>query len=307
MCYQTTTRECAMVNPYTGGHGTASYSPVSEPGKTYSGYSNVFVFDNINGCAMTLSCDTGYLAVPGGVLSNYVFKNVNLGDSTALRFRALTNGEGSASQGETGLSAGEWRVTWSDNTYVHGYASCNNTSTNTAQVSALYTQYNNNEITQAQYLDAVIGDNGISVRPASTFNTSSTGSYCWCQMDSYALQGGGAQSIQNSLWREIFSTIAGSASQATETECANGCAYYCALLMGGQTIYRRPFFGSLGATPYCDVNSTIVLNWYNQNTLLDTNSCTYGEAIVFPSETGTRTGYHATGWHVREQQTPENP
>ena len=45
----------------------------------------------------------------------------------------------------------------------------------------------------------------------------------------------------------------------------------------------------------------IEVRWYNGNTLMTSNTCTYDGALTMPSTIPTRTGYTFKGWRVRPQ------
>ncbi|MBR4625989.1 MAG: hypothetical protein IKO56_10700, partial [Alphaproteobacteria bacterium] len=83
-----------------------------------------------------------------------------------------------------------------------------------------------------------------------------------------------------------------------QAQCSTYCAQTCVTNITDSSSFRKDLFGTLGAVQYCDA-TTITLNWYNQNNLVESNSCTYDGAVAFPSGTFTRTGFHSTGWRVR--------
>ena len=289
MCYATGSVTCSTFNPYTGGHGTATYgnsTAGSATYKTYSDYDEVdnpdsFILDTLGACNITsLTCDTGYRQVNAGPLNSYVNQGLIWSYNTGIKYRALNGDSGSNSgnndQGShAGMSNGAWEVTWPDGTKVSGMASCNTTAGTNPW-----------------------GDNGYeikegNVQPSGTFNSSSEGQYCWCHMDSYTLTG--SQSATNvaasSSW--VFYYDNGSAS-----DCASYCAARCAHRVQDRREFRGALFGSLGANPVCTAN-TINIDWDPQNgEAHTTNQCTYDGAITLPAEP-SKTGYTFGGWRLK--------
>lgn len=129
-CYITSTKACSTLNPYTGGHGTASYPNATNSNATvmtyydynsdsYSG--DITVLTPVNACAITLSCDTGYTSTAAGALSDYVFQDIL---KTDTNIQSLSVNGGISHGNPTGFQNGEYRVEWSNATSVHGFASC---------------------------------------------------------------------------------------------------------------------------------------------------------------------------------------
>lgn len=217
-CYITSTKTCSSINPYTGGHGTASYPNVTNSNATvmtyYDGnsgsYGDITALNPVNACAMTLSCDTGYTSTTAGVLSNYVFQNmfwVGNKNISYLEVDGLTNSVTQIDGGAiTGLQNGEYRLTWSDNTSVHGFASC------TA-----------NETDRIKY-------------------------DCNCSLDSYSLLGGTTVSVSPAkMYKE-------NTYEDSDT-CRSKCAFKCAVEgIARNQDFRSNLFGDLGAQPVCEAS-----------------------------------------------------
>ncbi|MBQ3785437.1 MAG: hypothetical protein II843_03530, partial [Alphaproteobacteria bacterium] len=63
--------------------------------------------------------------------------------------------------------------------------------------------------------------------------------YCWCKMNSYTPSGGSACNVASPSW--VFNSDFESAS-----DCALGCAYYCAGDVMSIPDFRRAVFGVAG-------------------------------------------------------------
>ncbi len=116
---------------------------------------------------------------------------------------------------------------------------------------------------------------------------------CNCNLTSYTITNGSAVSVSPARTVPVPDTY------NTLPICQNKCAAECANQISQKASFRTTLFGTLGGQPYCDAN-TINLNWYNQNTLIQAGSCTYDGAVTFPSGPFTRTGWHTTGWQIRQ-------
>ena len=75
-------------------------------------------------------------------------------------------------------------------------------------------------MTESQAYDALWGTNGYGIYPSSSFNTSSSGSDCWCRVTSYTPNGGSACSTTNSAWVFVAQ------SSKCEQQCANRCTLF---------------------------------------------------------------------------------
>ena len=275
-CYTNATTTCAAKNPYYLGHGTANYATSGSINcKIYYGNSmsggNFCTLDSVSTCNITsLTCDNGYNQTgTNGVLANYVNENTP-NDPPFKRSRSLDDSRNSEDQ--TGLSVGDWEVKWINGTTVRGISSCNSTggvaeyvNTNrsalldgkmtpgefitgfsavgtqeqTARMSELLTQFSSNAITIDELGMRVVKE--FFINQNANYNASVTGQSCWCQMTSYSLQGGTAQSVTSSPWVYLW----------TLSNCANDCANACTYNLDGDTRIRNAIFGSLGANMEC--------------------------------------------------------
>ena len=274
LCYNTGDVACAQLNKYTGGHGTATYASTYASYKSYSDwgtpddltedYPGGYFLDTIGACAITsLNCDAGYTATQAGPLANYVPQPVLWSGNTNIKYRALNgdNGSNSGNNGQ-GSHTGMQNGEWS-------VAWGDNTTVHG----------------MAKCSDTT----GTYAQTGTPSNTD--GRYCWCDMTGYNLQGGTLQSVASPSW--VFNRDLGSASN-----CANACANRCADYVQFDSGFRAALFGGLGANPSCQAND-ITLNWYNGNTLHDTNTCVYDSSVTLPSTEPTKTGYTFQGWKVR--------
>lgn len=234
-CYITSTKDCPSLNPYTGGHGTASYPNATNSNATVMTYydnsgsytGDVTALTPLNACAMTLSCDTGYTSTTAGALSNYVlqdmFTQLNKNISY-LEVDGLTNSETQISGGSfTGFQNGEYRLTWSDNTSIHGFASC-------------------------------------------TVNATDSSKYdCNCSLDSYSLLGGTTVSVSPAkMYKEN--------TYEDSYTCQSKCAFKCAVEgIATESSFRSNLFGDLGAQPICEQNAAVTVNC-NPGTYLPANT-----------------------------------
>ncbi|MBR6010441.1 MAG: hypothetical protein IKP35_03435 [Alphaproteobacteria bacterium] len=115
---------------------------------------------------------------------------------------------------------------------------------------------------------------------------------CSCNLTGYSLLGGSNVTVTPAHITPVQNTF------NDQAQCSTYCAQTCVTNITDSSSFRKDLFGTLGAVQYCDA-TTITLNWYNQNNLVESNSCTYDGAVAFPSGTFTRTGFHSTGWRVR--------
>lgn len=241
-CYITSTEACSTLNPYTGGHGTASYPNVTNSNATVMTYYSedlstydITALNPVNACAMTLSCDTGYASTAAGILSNYVFQNMFWVGNKNISWIDI-DGENNSTLEKmgaiTGLQNGEYRLTWSDNTSVHGFASCTANETDPRQYD------------------------------------------CNCSLDSYSLLGGNAVSVSPAKTKSDYTFRDGQAS------CQSKCGSYCASFIASNQNFRSGLFGDLGAQPICEQNAAVTVNC-NPGTYLPANAsicqpCTSG-------------------------------
>ena len=284
-CYNTGTLTCSTQNALTVAHGTVTYANSTATTKSYSFHG--IIQDNTLACAATVTCDTGYTATAKGALADYV--NVQtFYDDDHIRYRSHdgTNTNGN----QTGLSAGSWEITLPDGTKISGTSSVNTTAGDSTNLFASGGIYN------------VKPGN---IQPSGTFNSNSSGNYCWCNMTGYTLAGTNNPVNVSSLTPWVF---------VGEND-ARGCVHYCATSVQGSYTFRKAVFGSYGEYPTCNAN-TINLNWYNDTvanngtiitpTNTEANQCTYDGSITLPSNTMSKTGYTFSGWRLREQPSNNN-
>ncbi len=197
---------------------------------------------------------------------------------TDYRVKALSeNGETyDYEEGGTGLSDlanGEWEEKWDGGNKtgkLRGIASCNSTEGDNGSW-----QWNN--------------DSSNWLRSGDTFNSESTGQYCWCKPTSWTPSGGTEQSL-SAAWVFLGSNTGGASN------CANNCADYCADDVYNLADFRSALFGVVGASMQCVAN-TIDINWKNENgTVFTTGQCTYDETLTVPSTHPDKRGYTFTGW-----------
>ncbi len=135
-------------------------------------------------------------------------------------------------------------------------------------------------------------DTKVNGNASCALNSSNTYD-CNCNLTSYTITNGSPVSVSPARTVPVASTY------NTLPTCQTKCTAECANYISQKAPFRTTLFGTLGGQPYCDTN-TINLNWYNQNTLIQAGSCTYGDAVTFPSGPFTRTGWHTTGWQIRQ-------
>ncbi|MBR0212417.1 MAG: hypothetical protein IJQ55_02305, partial [Alphaproteobacteria bacterium] len=241
-CYaETGTEDCSKLNKVS--NGTATYANSSA---TFGAYSEGTETQTIGACAITsLTCDTGYTKTPAsnGVLANYTHQSHNL-SSTTTKYRALSGDNGN-NLNSTGLTNGQWQIGWTDGTVISGVASCNTTTVSNHEMSSLNEQVAGGTLTEEEKQAIIWADGGIGSRSANTFNSQSTGTNCWCKMDSYTLTGGSAQTISSPTWK-----LVGDADSTDE--CANFCAAGC---IDSAVKYMSAFLGTLGQQMACVANS----------------------------------------------------
>ena len=175
-CYILDSKACSSLNPYTAGHGTASYTNTN---------ASVMMFWNevsyavgggitpIGACAMTLTCDAGYTATTAGALANYVIQDMLWTHNTNISFLSISASGGSSHDQQlgatTGMTNGEYRLTWSDNTYVHGFASCSINADGKYDCNCSLDSY------------SLLGATAVSVSPANTIKHSEYDTQQICQ------------------------------------------------------------------------------------------------------------------------------
>ncbi len=287
MCYNTGNVSCALLNPYTGGHGTATYGNSTNGEASYREYADFgtvditdsrdgFFLDRIGACAITsLNCDTGYYSNnTNGVLSNYVTQTVIWNNNQDIKYRAL-NGDSGSNSGDNGqgshigMNNGDWSIAWPDGTVVHGKSTC----TSTEGTNPWGYGMNNGNIKESGALTA----------------GSTDGQYCWCKMDGYSLLGGNNIAVAGN-W--VFYADYGAA-------CVRACADTCAGFTQQSTDIRTALFGSLGENMRCETD-TLKITFKNGDTTLGTANYSYNaneQAQRVPQQIQpTNRGHVFTGW-----------
>ena len=133
---------------------------------------------------------------------------------------AYTMQEKYGTENSADLNNGEWEATFSYGT-VKGVATCN--STKPIGFYNLRVALEAGRMTESQAYDALWGTNGYAIYPSSSFNTSSSGSNCWCRVTSYTPNGGSACSTTNSAWVYV---------SESNKDCEQRCAFQCSLFAG---------------------------------------------------------------------------
>ena len=154
---------------------------------------------------------------------------------TGESYGAKTNNGQASNASQYGLTEnGTWAVEFSGGGVLKGIASCNNTTPNT--FNTILDGLINETMTEEQAYNALWGTcNNDTFKPSGAFDTSSTGSNCWCKMTSWTPSVGSACNVASS-W--VFYSSPGS-----DSDCASGCAFYCAYLAHGNNLFRRALFG----------------------------------------------------------------
>jgi len=122
--------------------------------------------------------------------------------------------------------------------------------------------------------------------------------HCWCHGEYYKPLGNEWIYVASFSWvyRDNNSNLS-----YCEGNCAAGCAYW---VTTGST-FRNVMFGTLdNMLSSCEANN-IVINWYNEQILHDTNQCTYNETITLP-EQPNKTGYTFSGWKIKAVPSNNN-
>ena len=112
-------------------------------------------------------------------------------------------------------STGTWAVRDTNGGIIKGTASCNDTAVSDPEYS-----YCNND----------------TFKPGNTFNTSSSGRYCWCKMSSYTPSGGSACNVASPSWVVHY-------DGESASSCASRCAGYCTRNVMADSGFRRAVFG----------------------------------------------------------------
>ena len=167
----------------------------------------------------------------------------------------------------------EWHVVFSNGTNLHGQSSCNTTA--------------GNPNTWGNGAWANVDGNSKS---ANTFVTTSSGSHCWCQLDSRKVSTTSQIGSSNWVYRGSYTSNA---------ECASVCAEKCTAYMSVSQ-FRNALYGSFEEY-YCSPK-TVNLNWFadvsDENPTASTQ-CVYDTGITLP-QTPTKEGYTFMGWTLSQ-------
>ncbi|MBO7042489.1 MAG: hypothetical protein J6W08_01330, partial [Alphaproteobacteria bacterium] len=223
MCYMSGTDSCSKINPVDNGRPTYATSGSSIPFRRYALNEGYYATNTIGACAITaLTCDTGYTLNPttNGPLANYIGQGSKISKANT-KWRALdgsTDGSSKTSDGfgnSTGMTNGTVAYAWNNGTKIHFRASCNSTPAG-------------------------------SEFPYSTFNSSSTGVNCWCNMDSYTISGS-TTSVTDTKW--VFASKFDNSSN-----CASQCTSACYSKFHTKTEFEQTLFGTYGQQMACELD-----------------------------------------------------
>ena len=259
MCYDTVTATCSTINPYSDPHGTVNYANATASAKTY------------------LNDDDRDVMV--------------LDNPASCAVASLTCNTGYHSTGTNGALANyvNANTVWDEN-YVR-YKSLSGTGSNMGSQTGLALgeyEVKWEDGTTVHGMAKCSATNGTYATTGTPSDTN--GGYCWCDMTGYNVTNGLLQTVASPSW--VFYGGNGSASN-----CANYCAHYCATNVQNYSAFRGALFGSLGANMQCVAN-TIDIDWYNGNTKVESNQCTYDSTITLPSQPD-KTGYTFNGWKIK--------
>lgn len=271
-CYkEPATLQCSAVNPVRGANVTYANSTAATKKYNDGGIQT----DTIGACAISsLTCNAGYTTTNNwsdGPLSGYINASRNL-DLPATKF--LSN-DGSTQSGTgkffggnaANLPSGQFVLYYKNGTNVIGNSSCN----------------------------ATAGDL-FETKSNGTFNTSSEGAECWCNMTGYKFTGSSAVSVNDTNWVYLMHLN----DQGT---CAASCTENCMRALFKQDNangeYETALFGSYGknSTPPCNPNSYSI-TWYDGDKIADTNQCYYDDHLTIPDGPTASTGYKIK-WQIK--------
>jgi len=175
--------------------------------------------------------------------------------------------DGSTSNTDNDLTAGEWKTSWTSGNgtkgTLKGIASCN----------------------------TIEGTYASSTGSSASMTNGVTGQYCWCKTTSWTPSGGTELRV-SSAW--VFNYDYGRGGN-----CANYCAGGCAGNVGYDSGFRPAVFAAVGASPAQCAANTITLNWGGygaNNDQSQQTTCTYGGTIDTPTTAPTKRGHTFTGW-----------
>jgi len=230
-------------------------------------------------CAVSFTCATGYTysatqTAPAGLPSSATTPS-----SYQYRSHLYPNG-GENSNNDNDLSAGEWKIRYSNGDEIKGIASCNNVPGNTNNYA---------------YDTPSVFPTNTTLMSNSADATDATRRYCWCKMTGLTPSGGDETALSGAWVFYYDFEDAGN--------CADVCADLCAGNAVGDSGFRGALLGSVGASPQC-VPNTITVNWGdgdNNPNNNPTTQCTYDGDLVTPTTAPTKRGYTFTGWTFSSQ------
>ncbi len=297
-CYATNTVSCSTRNPYIGGHATNVVYGNSTNGnascKTYYADTNTCVLDEINACKITdLTCENGYhkegdsktnplerVDISAQLIKNYTR---SLDD-----YCEYADGNPPESCNDDpvlkNMKSNEWKNQYSYGT-VSGIASCNNTTIDNIQEHMVLLNKVSlgeaSEVETNQFFQSVLS----SMQPNGTFNTTSTGANCWCQIRSLD----NAEAI--SKWFYLFNT------EYTGGNCASQCSVFCAT---AEEKYRAILYQDINADVLACSANTITINWTGADaediSANNAGTATYGSDVRTPVKAQTIKGKTFKGW-----------
>ena len=99
------------------------------------------------------------------------------------------------------------------------------------------------------------------------------------------------------IFPPLTTTPAKPSSADSKKKGWKACASNCANYVQSSSAFRGALFGDLGKNMACVAN-TIDIDWYNGNTKVESNQCTYDSTITLPTQPN-KTGYTFNGWKIK--------
>lgn len=283
-CYVPGILNCSDVAPYNNGHEINVVYGNSDNGfascKTYYGDTECTI-DASDACEITnIICSAGWSfagasALPdiditvNGTDSAYVDKNGVFVANYGPRTKDTTRDYWGFEENDTDL----WGAELGDQGIVTGKAKCSDLTGDSRGMS--WTGNLENFVATEDSLNAGSGE----------------AKYCWCQPTNFI-----TTDAQNTTFDSLPAIFAYDMSSAEA--CTNSCSANCAEFVRGFRSFRLAIFEYAKTTPSCSAN-TITIDWYNLGSLLQSNSCTYGQSDIVIPEVPERTGYDFGGWKVK--------
>ena len=117
--------------------------------------------------------------------------------------------------------------------------------------------------------------------------------YCGCTLTGYSINNAAMVSV-------TANNLSGIDKYTDRASCECKCPYDCRRVFESYSQFTDDFinifFGHLGDQLFC--TDKISVDWYNENTLVESNTCTYNQSATLPSSTPTREGYTFNGWVI---------